>query len=250
VTPGTEVAVTERGEFWKKIRGQGQRCLILGLAALRGMEQGQFKAILAHEYGHFSNRDSAGGNLARQVQASIHHMAYRLAVSGQARWYNPAWLFVNIFSRIFLRITLGASRLQEILADRYAVIAFGVQNLVNGLRYLVHQDLVFAAQVGSEIQEARSQNRALSNLYSLPQIQVEEQLKSLEEKEREILNRSTSPYDSHPAIRDRFELLKPLENVIFSSEEKNPVWELLLKPEELQVDMTELVQNNLHQNRG
>ena len=82
------------------------------------MTQGQFKAILAHEYGHFSNRDTAGGDLARWVRASIYRMAYNLAVSGQARWYNPAWLFINGFHRGFLRITQGASRLQEILADR------------------------------------------------------------------------------------------------------------------------------------
>lgn len=34
---GTEIGVTERGSLFKRLRGKGQRCLILGLGALPGM---------------------------------------------------------------------------------------------------------------------------------------------------------------------------------------------------------------------
>src|SRR2546425_8822909 len=65
MTPGAQVAVMERGRsMLARARGRAERCLILGAAALEGMRLGPFKAILAHEYGHFSNRDTAGGGVA------------------------------------------------------------------------------------------------------------------------------------------------------------------------------------------
>lgn len=267
VTPGTEIAVTERGGLFNRLRGAGQRCLILGLGALPGLSQGPFKAILAHEYGHFSNRDTAGGDLALQVQRSIYHMAYRLAVTGQAKWYNPAWLFVNGFNRIFLRVTLGASRLQEILADRYAALAYGVRNFVDGLTHVVRQDLAFNMQVAPEIEEAVEKRRNLHNLYTLPPL-TSESLRELDEKVTAVMSRPTSPYDSHPAVRDRLELVQPVQRQYLPFEDsvaqvaartaqlevadtggewesQEPVSRLLPNLEALQNEMTALVQKNV-----
>ena len=228
--------------MWQKLRGSGQRVLILGLGALPGMTQPQFRAILAHEYGHFSNWDTEGGNLAGLVRASLHQMAYSLAATGQARWYNPAWLFVNGFYRIYLRITLGASRLQEILADRYAAAAYGAGNLISGLQHLIHQELAFGAGVSSEIEESREQDRELRNLYTLPLVGGGDLPQEVADAEAEILSWPTSPYDSHPAPRDRIELLARLGAHDREDEDPEPVWDLLENPESLQAEMTELVE--------
>src|SRR6185295_2261026 len=93
LTPGTAVAVFERGGMLKQLRGKSERCLVLGLGVLDGMALAEFKAILAHEYGHFSNRDTAGGGLALSVRRSLLTMAQGLAEGGAATWYNPAWWF-------------------------------------------------------------------------------------------------------------------------------------------------------------
>jgi Zn-dependent protease with chaperone function len=238
VSPTTELGVMERGGIWQKLRGGGERALVLGLGALPGMTQGQFQAILAHEYGHFSNRDTAGGNLAGQVRASLYQMAHGLAASGQARWYNPAWLFVNGFYRIYLRITLGASRLQEILADRYAAAAYGAANLIGGLQHMIHQDLVFGAGTNSEIRASIDQGRKLRNLYTLHAAGEAELPADLVDKEAEILKRPTSAYDSHPAPRDRFALLERLASVGSGDDALDPVWDLFADPQALQDEMT------------
>jgi Zn-dependent protease with chaperone function len=208
------------------------------------MTQGQFKAILAHEYGHFSNRDTAGGNLAHQVRISMHRMAYSLIINGQARWYNPAWLFVNGFYRIFLRITLGASRLQEILADRYAAIAYGVQNFVDGLIHIVRQSLTFNVQASHEVELATKLRRDLSNLYTLPPLESDLMKGKLEARIKEVMSRPTSPYDSHPAVRERIALVQQLE-VSKVGESPEPVWDLLPNTETLQREMTAIVQANV-----
>jgi Zn-dependent protease with chaperone function len=244
VTPGTEIAVMEGGKLIDKLRGSGRRSLIVGLGGLPGMTVSQFKAILAHEYGHFSNRDTAGGNLAKLVNASINRMAKELAVTGQAGWYNPVWLFVNGFVRVFMRITRGASRLQEILADRYAAMAYGVRNYIASLKYLIHQSLVFRTQVTSEIQDALKQGRDLQNIYGLQDVQTGEVFEQLKEKEDEIMSKPTSPYDSHPALSERIALLEGIE-VSGEEDDHEPVEDLLPTIRELQDEMTAVVQTNV-----
>jgi Zn-dependent protease with chaperone function len=243
VTPGANVAVTERGSLLEKLRDRGQRCLIVGLGALPGMSQAWFRAILAHEFGHFSGRDTAGGNLARRVRLAIHHMAFTLAVNGQARWHNPAWLFVSGYNRIFLRITLGASRLQEILADRTAALAYGAQNLSDGLKHIIRQAAAFDASVNHQVKLATQHHTELPNLYlpaELP-LPVRGEVNDRVAKE---LSRPTAAYDSHPSPQDRFRLLSRLGTAGDGEEgEAGPVWDLLGDPEALQDEMTAMVRD-------
>lgn len=250
ITPGTEIAVTERGSFWKKLRRTGQRCLIVGLGVLPEMTLAQFKAILAHEYGHFSNRDTAGGHLARQVRASIFHMAVGLARTGQAHWFNPAWLFVNGFYRIFLRITLGASRLQEILADRYAAIAYGARNFANGLTHVIRQGMIFDLQAGHEIERAVYERRVTYNLYNLPLIDPTVFHEKIRPQLEEALNRPTSPYDSHPAPRERIALVQALNARDVADPSGEFIADLLPDPEKLQTEMTAVVYKNVRARMG
>jgi Zn-dependent protease with chaperone function len=247
ITPGAEIVILERGGLLKKLRGAGQRCLILGLGALPGMTQGQFKAILAHEYGHFTNRDTAGGKLAVRVRASVYRMAYSMTTTGQAHWYNPVWWFVNGFYRVFLRITLGASRLQEILADRFAAMSYGVHDFVDGLTHIARQSLAFEMRASREIEQATEQRRGLLNLYTLSPLESNSQ-GELETKVQEVMSQPTSPYDSHPAVRERIELVKQLQ----ASEKvgpgnQEPVWGLLPSADVLQSEMTAIVQKEIQE---
>jgi Zn-dependent protease with chaperone function/Flp pilus assembly protein TadD len=247
ITPAAEIAVTERGRILKKLRGKSQRCLILGLGVLSGMTQGQFQSILAHEYGHFSNRDTAGGNLAYQVQASIRSMAQGLVATNQDVGYNPVWLFINGFHRIYLRITLGASRLQEVLADRYAVIAYGSQDFVEGLTHVVRQSLYFEMQASLEIQKAVDTHMQLDNLYALPAVEADEAKQQFEEKLKQTLERKTSSYDSHPSYQERIELVRQIHGAAGSYGSTQPVWDLIPHADLLQREMTDIIQKRIAQ---
>ena len=242
ITAGTQIAVYERGGWRSRLNGKSERCLILGLGALPGMNQGQFQAILAHEYGHFNHADTAGGDLAASVGFQIYNLANGLVRVGTATWFNPVWLFIKGYYRIFLRVTQGASRLQEILADRYAAINFGVENLKTGLEHVIHQDLLFSRQVENEIQVARTESRPLNNLYALPLLENNPDLEAAFQK---AMNTPTSAYDSHPAPCERLAYIERIRNNGYDHRDTRPAWDLLSSSATLQEEMTEEVVSNL-----
>ena len=246
LTPGTTVAVMERGN-----RKHRERCLILGLGALEGLQVRPLKAILGHEYGHFSNRDTAGGAFALSVRNSLGATAYGLASGGAAAWYNPAWLFVNGFNRVFLRISEGASRLQEVLADRWAVFAYGADAFEAGLRHVIGRSVRFDAHVGATLNEVVKTKAALANLYTYePNARADP--KDLEREVEEALNRKASAYDSHPSPMERFALVHAIPNRSRRVEpgDDDPAWSLFSHPVELQHLMTVQACANVSANYG
>jgi len=205
MTPDTNLAVFER-------KG-GERCLLIGAGVLERMPLDAFKAILAHEYGHFSNRDTAGGGFALSVRRSLLHLIIGMARSGNAAPWNPVWWFASGFYRIFLRISQGASRLQEILADRRAADVYGGTAFAIGLKHVVACSLTFDEHVNSTIRRALEAKEPLRGLWSPPELITPKSdaegdadaasAKSHTEQLAEAMARAPSPYDSHPAPSDR-----------------------------------------------
>ena len=179
---------------------------MIGVAVLEGMPLDAFKAILAHEYGHFSNQDTAGGGFALSVRRSLLLMIVGIARSGHAVPWNPAWWFARGFYKIFLRVSQGASRLQEILADRHAAEAYGGAAFVTGLKHVIACDLGFEAHVNSEINQALKAKRPLQGLWSPPSAASDNPLQL-----NEALERAPSAYDSHPAPSDRIRWVERMQ---------------------------------------
>ncbi len=244
LTPGTELAVMERGK-----RKSKERCLILGIAALDGFALRPFKAVLGHEYGHFTNRDTAGGAFALAVRNSLHATAIALINGGAAAWYSPAWLFVNGFHRVFMRISQGASRLQEILADRWAVSAYGADAFERGLRHVVERSVRFDAHVGATLKEVVDRQVPLANLYTYAPA---EQAGDVGQAVEEALNTPASPYDSHPSPAERFTLVRalPQRSRRLEPDDDAEVWSLFTDPAGLQHAMTAQVRENVKMNYG
>lgn len=246
LTPGTEVAVTERGGLARQLRGAQERCLILGVAVLEGFQVGDFKAVLAHEYGHFSNADTAGGGFAIAVRRSLMTLAINLARGGAATWYNPAWWFVSGFYRVFLRISQGASRLQEVLADRWAAFTYGSERFVRGLKHVIERSVRFDAHVQATLEEVVEGQRALANLYAYQPTRATAD-GDIEQKVQAALSAPASPYDSHPAPADRIAWVTALGASGQGSApgDQASSWSLLEGREGLERMMTEKVRMNL-----
>ena len=240
VAPTAIIGVMERGSVLQKLIGRGQRRLVLGLGVLPGMTQHQFKAILAHEYGHFCHRDWVGGQMAIRIQHSIHQMILRLAVGRLDNWLNPAWIFIQIFYRVYLRITLGASRLQEIQADHRAAATYGPEHCISALLHITRQNLTFKMHAPQKIERSMQTNLDCLNLYTLSHSRAET-LPGFSSALEKALNRPTSPYDSHPAVVERIEFLASRPKTPDCEEKTDPVWMLFPNAEALQEEMTRLL---------
>ena len=202
ITPGTEIAVTERGSMTERLRDRGKRQLILGVGVLDGLTDLQLRSVLAHEYGHFSNRDTAGGNVAAQVRVSLMAAVVRIARGGGAAMYNPGWQFLRLFFALFQRVTLGASRLQEALADRFAAAAYGGAVFAEGLRHVVRRSVQFSAEANVVIRRSQETSLAIANLYAPVEAGTVD-ANDIETAIAKAMSDPGTPYDSHPPIERR-----------------------------------------------
>jgi Zn-dependent protease with chaperone function len=238
VAPGTEMAVYEGGSSRDRRTDAGRRTLVMGLGLLPGFDQNSFRAVLAHEYGHLSHRDTAGGEVALRVNQDMIKFAYAMAYAGQAVWWNIAFQFLRLYHFLFRRISHGATRLQEVLADRAAARLYGSQPFEEGLRHVVRRQIEFNHFTGREIEDALKSGRALQNVYAF-EVQPE---KELEEAIDNAINRQTCEDDTHPSPLDRFRLVSRVvcQNQAAPS---GPMWDLFANREALTKEMSVEIEN-------
>lgn len=235
--PEMLVAVNEKGNLLFRIFGISKRCLYLGLGALPEMTQGQLRSILAHEYGHFAHRDTAGGGIALQVHSVIADIVISLKSEGMATWTNPAWLFVFGYHFLFWYITLGATRWQEVLADRLAILSYGSHDFIASMNHIERQEYKFNLQLSQEFRAAVKEKRAVQNVYTLPALEPKWE-KEITLRMQHGQRNTTQAFDSHPAIPDRIQMAQAMNAPETVENNAAPVWDLL-PADQLQMEMTE-----------
>jgi len=224
LTPGIELAVFERGRWLDKLRDRAKRSLILGQKVVDGFGLDPFRAVLAHEYGHFLHRDTAGGDVALRVNATMGRFAMAMIQQGNAQWWNIGWQFVRLYHLLFRRITHGASRLQEINADRVAARAYGKRSFEAGLRHVIKRDVAERYRAAMAEREAGvdagAEAAQISNLFApTPGGQAAEPRTNYLRAEvrrmiagdvNRIWKAGTSEEDTHPSPVERIRLLERL----------------------------------------
>ncbi len=240
VVPGTEMAVYERGSYRERRKDKARRILLMGLGLIPGFDQNAFRAVLAHEYGHLSHRDTAGGDVALRVNQDMMKFAYAMAHAGQAVWWNIGFQFLRLYHFLFRRISHGATRLQEVLADRAAARIYGPQAFEEGLRHIVRRHIEFGHLAGKEIQEASRAGRGLQNVYAFELQPVE----ALEEAVGKALNRPTTEDDTHPSPVDRFRLVHRLA-CLTPPAPSGQMWDLFADREAISNQMTSEIQQKV-----
>jgi Zn-dependent protease with chaperone function len=207
ITLGTDLAVYERGSWRMKLQDKASRILILGAGIIKEFRQNDFRAVLAHEYGHFSHRDTAGGEVALRVRNDINKYFYALYAAGQNVWWNLAFHFLLLYNFIFRRISFGSTRLQEVLADRVAAKTYGGTAFKDGLTYVIKRNIEFNKITDQEVEAIRNATRPMINIYDQGEISDNE----LETELNEALNRKTTEDDTHPSPADRFRYIANID---------------------------------------
>jgi hypothetical protein len=236
ITPGTDMAVYERGSFRDRAQDKGRRILLLGIANLNGFSQNAFRAVLAHEYGHLSHRDTAGGDVALRVNANMQTFAINMIRSGQAVWWNLGFQFLRIYHFIFRRLSHGATRLQEVLADRTAVMNYGAKAFEEGLGHAIRRSIEFEDIAYWESHEANKARRPLQNLYDLEP----RNLTSVEEKYKEAMTRPTTQDDTHPGPMERFRYAARIASTSVN-QAPGMVWDLFSDRQSLTKEMNDVI---------
>jgi Zn-dependent protease with chaperone function len=244
VTPGTDVAVYERGRFRERMKDQAERILIVGVGVLNDFKQNDFRAVLAHEYGHFLNRDTAGGDMAMRVSLNMSQLALNIVRAKQNTYLNLGFHFLRIYHRIFMRISHGAGRLQEALADRHAAYHYGAAAFEEGLRHVVRRQVEFKHLASREISAAASSNRAISNLYELSVQTDPDQKPTIERGYQDAITRQTTELDSHPSPIDRFRFVNMVASRVEAPAD-GMVWDLFTDRQALTLEMNKRVDGNL-----
>jgi Zn-dependent protease with chaperone function len=240
VTPGTEVAVYERGSFRARMKDEAERVLLVGVGVLNGFKQNAFRAVLAHEYGHFAGRDTAGGDIALRVKNDMLNFARGIIASGQNTYWNLGFHFLRLYFKVFTNISHGASRLQEVLADRVAVHHYGAAAFKDGLTHVIRRDISFEHAVNQEVRAAQGARRALANLYELPDPDAVDQKRTIDEAFDQAMSRATAETDTHPSPTERFRLISRI-NARNVPAAPGDVWELFADRAALTTEMSDAV---------
>jgi Zn-dependent protease with chaperone function len=192
------------------LMGLGSRRVMgLGLPLMQLLPRAQFRAVLAHEFGHYHGGDTRLGPLVYRTRNAISRTLSSIsATGGEGSLLRLPFLW---YGRMFLRITHAVSRHQEFVADELAARTFGSKALADGLR-TVHGaapafeyywsgecEPVLGAGFRPPLLEGFQHFLRTGHVTEAIRRQLEEEMKG-----------ESSPYDSHPPISERIRAVEHL----------------------------------------
>ncbi len=200
VTGGVGIAVSERGRRRQVLRGRGRRSLLLGMGTFDDFAPTTFGAVLAHEYGHFLHGDTAGGQLARRINAQMVLYACSILEWRGDAWWNVGWHFLRFYQHLFRQITLGAVRLQELHADGIMMRVGSPGEAAEGLRHMVRSEGRYQRAMENRFNRALFGPRLLVEPLRL-QLAIDNRcIRTFYEM---VINAPMLPDDTHPSLSSR-----------------------------------------------
>jgi Zn-dependent protease with chaperone function len=203
----------------------GRRYLLIGLPALLGLSQGELRAALAHEHGHFVRQHSRLRALSYRTHVRIGRVVGRFA----SRRLNPlSWLFRG-YAAVFLLVERAVSRQHELEADQVMGRIAGrghAQAVLRSLRVLggawhsyLH-DYVYGGL------DAGLAPRDVFGGFSLLLDAKRDRLVADYGTDRTVVSR----WDTHPAIDERLWALESAPDVVACADDGGPAVDLLAEP--------------------
>jgi len=119
--------------------------LEIGLGLVNGINQSEFKAILAHEFGHFSQGSMKVGSYVYQVNQVIYNLLYENDAYG--RWIQR-WSSISTYFAIFMYVAVKIIQaIQWVLRQMYNFVNLSYMSLSRSMEF--HADEVAANIAGS-----------------------------------------------------------------------------------------------------
>jgi Zn-dependent protease with chaperone function len=200
--PEMNAWVAQRGG----VLGIGSRRVMgLGLPLMQVLSVDEFRAVVAHEFGHYHGGDTALGPWIYRTRAAIERTLIGMSNHSAVTMKPFEW-----YLKMYVRVTHAISRRQEFVADALAARVAGVQNVASGLRAVHAVGAAFDPFWFSEVVPAleRGYRPPLADGFrrflAAPGVAsaVDEGL------ERELREGKVDPYDTHPPLRERIAALR------------------------------------------
>lgn len=238
-----EIYVTNEMNAWVTHRGGflglgSKKVLGIGLPLVELLTDLQFKAVLAHEFGHFYSGDTKLGPIIYKTRSAIIR-----TIASLARYSTFLHKPFELYLKLFLRITHAVSRSQELVADRIAAQVFGSKPLIDGLQILSSQGLLYEYFIEHEIMPAVSGGFIPPLYEGFRRYLLSEDGKKILEaiSDENKFEQKPNPYDTHPTHHDRIQNLMSLPENTAASE--NPAEDLFNRLNELKAELVEFIIN-------
>ncbi|MBC6490764.1 M48 family metalloprotease [Flavihumibacter stibioxidans] len=273
-SPEVNASVFYDSGFWSMFLPV-RKNLVIGLGLVNSLNVGEFKAVLAHEFGHFSQRSMKLGSFVYQVNRVIHNMLYEN--SGYARFLS-GWARISSYFAFFAGITvkiieyiqwelkqvyskvnktyMGLSREMEFHADAVAASVAGGNNLATALRRIELADSCYSSVLNT-CDDWLKRNMVCDNFYPSHRFMILETAAFYElpvsdglpavPADHPLYQQFTrvsvkDQWASHPPIDERELALHDLG--MDMETDLREAWSLLHNPVAVQQAMTELVYKN------
>ncbi|HKB40554.1 MAG TPA: M48 family metalloprotease, partial [Gemmataceae bacterium] len=166
ISPGADFGVHQEGRGPFGMFGGRKRVLTLGLCVLDFLSISELKAILAHEYAHFSHADTHWNRFLFQVTLSLRTAMREMArTGGWVTYVNPFYWFFWLYGRSYALLSAGFSRSREYLADRMACSLYGADVFARALRKVCTDGTHFEMTVYDNIVRLLKEDKAYVNMY-------------------------------------------------------------------------------------
>ncbi len=236
--PPASVYIVPEMNAWVAQRGGlmgigSSRIMGLGLPLLQVTTTSQFKAILAHEFGHYDGGDTSLGPWIYKTRQAIGRTLENL---GDGAWLQKPFMW---YGNLFLRITHAISRRQEYNADRLSARIYGRDAAIGGLKAVYGHSASFQRYWYNEVAPVLNAGRkpplaeGFHRFVAAPMIAAAFSA-SLDE---ELKGREADPYQTHPSLVDRIEALNSLPARPPQPKGDPPAMELMRDVPELEAEM-------------
>jgi Zn-dependent protease with chaperone function len=205
LAPEVNAWVAQRGG----LVGIGSRRVMgIGLPLLESVTVPQFRAIIAHEFGHYHGGDTALGPWIYKTRQTIWRTIENL-IRSQATWLHKPFLW---YGKFFMRVTQSISRAQERAADQLAAKIAGARNMMDALVATHRAGAAYESYWATEVVPVLANGYRPPIAAGLTEFMrseaVDKQLDDL--VKLELTEGQGDVYDSHPPLRERLAVLENL----------------------------------------
>lgn len=201
LVPDLNAGVLQRGGL---LGFGGRRVMVLGLPLLSALRVTEFRAVLAHEFGHYLGGETRLGPWIYRTREAIGRTIRTLTEADSLLRFVFEW-----YGKAFLLITHAISRRQELAADRLGAEVAGAPALAGGLRRIHGADPAYQAFFEQEMAPVLSAgfrppvaDGFVRFLRSEP---VSTAVEGIEKKMAR--ERKGDAYDTHPPLGERLAAL-------------------------------------------